>query len=58
MLDDAYYMELALEQAAIAFGSGEFPVGCVIVQDGDVIAAGQRKGTVSEIGRASWRERV
>ena len=47
-MDDAYYMELALEQAADAFAGGEFPVGCVIVQDGKVIAAGQRKGTISE----------
>lgn len=48
ILDDAYYMGLALEQAADAFAGGEFPVGCVIVQDGKVIAAGQRKGTISE----------
>jgi len=47
-LDDAYYMELALEQAVVAFDSGEFPVGCVIAQDGDVIAVGQRKGSTSD----------
>ncbi|MCM2286912.1 MAG: nucleoside deaminase [Desulfobacula sp.] len=47
-MEDAYYMELALEQAADAFVRGEFPVGCVIVQGGDVIAVGQRKGTISD----------
>ncbi len=47
-MDDAYYMELALEQAADAFDGGEFPVGCVIVQDGNVIAVGKRKGTTSD----------
>lgn len=41
-------MELALEQAVAAFGRGEFPVGCVIVQNGDVITVGQRKGTASD----------
>ena len=41
-------MELALEQAADAFDGGEFPVGCVIVQDGNVIAVGKRKGTTSD----------
>ncbi len=46
-MDDAYYMELALEQAADAFDGGEFPVGCVIVQDGNLIAIGKRKGTTS-----------
>jgi tRNA(adenine34) deaminase len=42
------YMELALEQAKIAYSNGEFPVGCVIVQDGQVIASGARRGTTRE----------
>jgi tRNA(adenine34) deaminase len=32
-------MELALEQARAAQAAGEVPVGCVIVQDGKMIAA-------------------
>jgi len=40
-------MELALEQARKAFDEGEFPVGCVIVQTGKVIASGARIGTTS-----------
>nr|NJM02795.1 nucleoside deaminase [Desulfobacula sp.] len=48
MSDDVYYMGLALEQAANAFVGGEFPVGCVIVQGGNVMAAGKRQGTTAE----------
>ena len=40
-----YGMGLALEQARIAFARGDFPVGCVIVQDGSVMAVGARQGT-------------
>ena len=43
-----YYMGLALEQAQKAFDKGEFPVGCVIVQAGKVIASGARTGTTSD----------
>jgi len=43
-----YYMGLALEQAQKAFDKGEFPVGCVIVQTGKVIASGSRQGTTQE----------
>lgn len=42
------YMELALVQARAAYDSGQFPVGCVIVQDGEVIASGSRTGTAGE----------
>ncbi|MBA3012082.1 MAG: nucleoside deaminase, partial [Desulfobacula sp.] len=54
-------MELALNQAKIAFANGEFPVGCVIVQGQEVVATGARKGTapgksfVSEIDHAEIR---
>lgn len=34
------FMREALEEARIAFGLGEVPVGCVIVRDGKVIARG------------------
>jgi len=42
------YMELALDQARTAYGNGQFPVGCVIVQDGQVISSGARAGTAGE----------
>ena len=60
-MNDEYYMGLALEQAKEAFNKGEFPVGCVIVQDGKVVAAGAREGTTpdkffcSEIDHAEIR---
>ena len=37
--EDLKYMELALEQAGLAFQLGEVPVGAVIVKDDRVIAA-------------------
>ncbi|MCA1794185.1 MAG: nucleoside deaminase [Desulfotignum sp.] len=55
------YMGLALDQAALAAARGEFPVGCVIVQDGQVVAQGARTGTahgcfmVSEVDHAEIR---
>lgn len=42
-------MGLALEQARYAYDNGEFPVGCVIVQDNQVIATGKRKGTTEDM---------
>jgi tRNA(adenine34) deaminase len=60
-LDEKDYMGLALKQAQNAFDNGEFPVGCVIVQDDHVIASGARKGTTqavpffSEISHAEIR---
>ncbi|WP_300457736.1 nucleoside deaminase [Desulfobacula sp.] len=46
-------MGLALEQARIAFARGDFPVGCVIVQEGRVMAVGARQGTNRERGVSS-----
>ncbi len=45
-------MAYALTEAQAAWKKGEFPVGCVVVQEGCVIAAGARKGTTG-MGRAS-----
>ncbi len=56
-----FFMEMALKLARIAFRKGEFPVGCVIVQDKEVIATGARQGTgfgkpfFSEIDHAEIR---
>jgi len=36
--DERFYMELALEEAAIAAEQGEIPVGAVVVRQGAVIA--------------------
>ncbi len=47
VLENEIFMRLALEQAKIAGAKGEFPVGCVIVQAGEVVGTGARKGTRS-----------
>jgi len=36
--NDTYFMRLALEEASLAFRTGEVPVGAVLVQDNTVIA--------------------
>ncbi len=39
-MSDADFMQLALEQARLAWQEGEVPVGAVVVKDGAVIATG------------------
>lgn len=39
------FMETALEQAREALQRGEFPVGCVLVSEGGIVADGARQGT-------------
>ena len=46
-MDDAYFMRTALEEARQALLAGEFPVGCVIVHAGRIIARGARRGSRS-----------
>ncbi len=40
---DAYFMNLALDEAASAFERGEVPVGAVLVKDGEVIKRGHNR---------------
>ena len=40
-MDNEYYMSLALKLAQEAFDSGEVPVGCVVVRNGEVIGEGR-----------------
>ncbi|QOY92590.1 tRNA adenosine(34) deaminase TadA [Massilia sp. UMI-21] len=37
------YMQLALDQARLAWAEGEVPVGAVVVKDGEVIATGYNR---------------
>jgi len=49
------FMRLALKEAREALGRSEFPVGCVIVLDGSVVASGAREhsgGRVNELDHA------
>ncbi len=48
---DSAFMLSALTQAAAALEQGEFPVGCVVVQENQIISRGCRNGTVPEPGR-------
>jgi len=48
-LEYQFYMEKALAQAIQAYEAGQFPVGCVIVQDEKVIASGARTGTAGNL---------
>jgi tRNA(adenine34) deaminase len=41
--DDAYFMSLALEEARAAGTAGDVPVGCVIVDRGNVLARGRNR---------------
>ena len=45
VMDYEYFMKKALEQAEQALAAGEFPVGCVLVHDGQVVAAGGRENS-------------
>ncbi len=45
MKDDEYFMKLALAEAEKALAKNEFPVGCVIVYENEVIAKGSRLGS-------------
>jgi len=46
--DDSYYMELALQQAALAPQAGEVPIGAVLVHNHEVIAAGHNYREISQ----------
>lgn len=45
VLREKYFMKMALEQAERAFANGEFPVGCVIEYQGEILVTGARTGT-------------
>ena len=44
-MDYEHFMKSALAEAEKAFAAGEFPVGCVLVNDQRIIASGSRIGT-------------
>ncbi|MFZ0132597.1 MAG: nucleoside deaminase, partial [Desulfobacterales bacterium] len=46
-MDYAHFMTAALEQAQAAYDAGEFPVGCILVHDERILAAGRRTGTAA-----------
>lgn len=49
ILDDNYYMGLALDEAQKAYDIGEVPIGAVLIMDGQVVASGHNM-------RESWHD--
>ena len=47
-MDYEYFMKKALGEAQTALAAGEFPVGCVIVHDQNIMVTGARKGTTGD----------
>src|SRR6478672_9615919 len=41
--EDAAWMELALEQSALAAAAGEVPVGALVIKDGEIIGRGHNR---------------
>jgi tRNA(adenine34) deaminase len=41
--EDAAWMELALEQARLAAGAGEVPVGALVIKDGEILGQGHNR---------------
>ena len=60
MVNDEYYMRLAIEEAKKAEQIGEVPIGAIIVQDGRIIARAIAHAEILAIDKAckevgSWR---
>ena len=50
--EDERYMRLALEEAQLAYESGEIPIGAVVVCDGRVIARAHNEvERLSDVGQ-------
>ncbi|MGD2185572.1 MAG: nucleoside deaminase [Desulfobacterales bacterium] len=47
-MDYEHYMTKALQQAETALAAGEFPVGCVMVYEDEIIATGARESTTGD----------
>jgi tRNA(adenine34) deaminase len=45
---DEAWMELALEQAALAAAAGEVPVGALVIKDGEVIGRGHNRNLLDD----------
>lgn len=58
-VDDVFFMQKALDQAALALERGDFPVGCVITDPNGIIAEGVRSGTAEgELNEVDHAEMV
>lgn len=48
-MDYERFMSAALAEAETALAAGEFPVGCILVYDNRIVAAGSRVGTAGNL---------
>ncbi len=48
-MDYEHYMQKALAEAEAAIAKDEFPVGCVIIYEGEALVTGSRTGTSGDI---------
>src|SRR6476646_8453143 len=46
--EEAAWMELALEQAALATAAGEVPVGALVIKDGEIIGRGHNRNLLDD----------
>ena len=58
MANHQHFMQIALSEAEDALKQGEFPVGCVLVQDNQVIARGRRHNSRQQINELDHAEIV
>lgn len=58
MSDHEKFMRQALEQARLALRDDEFPVGCVIVAENNIVATGGRKNSAVELSEIDHAEIV
>ena len=43
LTEHEHHMDAALDEARAALAAGEFPVGCVFIVDGEIVARGRRE---------------
>jgi len=58
MTKDEKFMAIALEQAGKALARGDFPVGCVIEYDNDIVAVGRRCNSFGKVNEMDHAEMV
>jgi tRNA(adenine34) deaminase len=52
------YMEIALQQARKALSFGDFPVGCVLEYQGEIVATGRRCNSFGKVNEMDHAEMV
>ena len=48
LVEDNHFMNLAVEEARLVLKAGEFPVGCVIASENELLVTGSRTGTAGK----------